>query len=204
MTSDSIHPSDRDPREGETDAVAPVPPVDPAGEPADAQTDAVVPPPPVFDDDRAAAVVPPPPAFDGPMTGSVPPVAAASDDDVVPPPPVFEGSTGDDVVPPPPAFDGPVTGASGSGALRSSRRPVAERLPVPPPASDPEPAPPQDPAFSAPEAPASSGYGGITAAIFIFLLVLLGGAVALVAYLATNAPLPLPGFAAALSPLLLT
>lgn len=202
MTSDSIHPSDRDPQEGETDAVAPVPPVDPAVEPAEAPMDAVVPPPPVFDDDRAAAVVPPPPTFDGPMTGSVPPVAAASDDDVVPPPPVFEGSTGDDVVPPPPTFDGPVTGASGSGALRSSRRPVAERLPVPPPASDPEPAPPQDPAFSAPEAPASSGYGGITAAIFIFLLVLLVGAVVLVAYLATNAPLPLPGFAAAVSPLL--
>lgn len=155
-----------------------IPPSDP--ERQDGGEDAVAELPPVSGDSEAAAL------------------AAVPADDIVPPPPVFDGSTGDDVIPPPPSFDGPLAGAATpgeAGALRASRRPVSERLPVPPSSDEAVTAPEPDPVFTAPDAPVSSGYRGISVAIFAFLLLLLVGAIALGVFLATNTTLPLPGFA---------
>lgn len=186
MTSDSTTPPYPDKREnGEADAVVPPPPVF-----DDAAAAAVVPPPPVFDDNRADLVVPPPPAFDGPLTGSVPPLSASTDD-IVPPPPAFEGTTGDAVVPPPPAFDGDAAGAPASASLRRRTPPASVPAVVPDAAST---APEPDPAFVAPEVPASGGYRAWTVAIFSILVLLLAGAIALVIYLATSTTLNIPGF----------
>lgn len=132
--------------------------------------DAVVPPPPVFDDDRADAVVPPPP--------------------------VFEGSTGDEIIPPPPVFDGPALGTpDGAESPRTTRR-ATDPADFPPPVLPSElgTAPEPDPAFAAPEIPSSGGYRGLTIAIFAFLFVLLGAAIAVGIYLASSVPLNLPSF----------
>lgn len=113
------------------------------------------------------AVIPPPPA------------ESAIPEGLVSPPP-SESAIPDAVIPPPPP----------EAMLPSTRR----SRPKPAILTGDQPAPVADdwaqPSI-APEAPTSGGYGAFSVVIFVFLIVLLGAAIAGAVYLGTNVPFPL-------------
>lgn len=95
-------------------------------------------------------------------------------------PPPSESAIPDAVIPPPPP----------EAMLPSTRR----SRPKPAILTGDQPAPVADdwaqPSI-APEAPTSGGYGAFSVVIFVFLIVLLGVAIAGAVYLGTNVPFPL-------------
>lgn len=150
--------------------------------------DAVIPPPP-----QAGARIPdgviPPPAAEAPIPeGLIPPpppetpipdglLSAAP---VIPPPPADIPSA-DAVIPPPPPE------AMLPSTRRSRPKPAILTGDQPGPAADDWAQP-----SVAPTVPSSGGYRVLSAVIFIFLFVLLAGAVAAAIYLGTSVTLALP------------
>lgn len=127
------------------------------------------------------AVIPPPPPETPIPEGLISPAPSESaiPDAVIPPPPA-ESAIPDAVIPPPPP----------EAMLPSMRR----SRPKPAILTGDQPAPVADdwaqPSV-APEAPTSGGYGAFSVVIFVFLIVLLGAAIAGAVYLGTNVPFPL-------------
>jgi hypothetical protein len=123
-------------------------------------------------------VIPPPPPEIPIPDGLIPPASSDVPDAVIPPPPL-DIPPADSVIPPPPPE-----------AMVPSRRSTRPASPDDAPAAVSEEwsQPTMTPEVS------SGGYRGLTAAIFVFLLVLFAGAIALVIYLATSTRLEFPSF----------
>ncbi|WP_311258035.1 hypothetical protein [Microbacterium sp. WCS2018Hpa-9] len=157
----------RDPQIPSEEAVNPPPPRAEARVP-----DGVIPPPPAETPIPDGLIPPPPP--ETPIPEGLIPAAP-----VIPPPPA-ESAIPDAVIPPPPP----------EAMLPSTRR----SRPKPAILTGDQPAPVADdwaqPSV-APEAPTSGGYGVFSVVIFVFLIVLLGAAIAGAIYLATSVPFAL-------------
>lgn len=143
-------------------------PPDPADAPSPADSPLAIPEP----------VIPPPPPEIPIPDGLIPSASSDAPDAVIPPPPLDIPSA-DSVIPPPPPE-----------AMVPSRRSTRPASPADAPAAVSEEwsQPTMTPEVS------SGGYRGLTAAIFVFLLVLFAGAIALVIYLATSTRLEFPTF----------
>ncbi|MHC9044571.1 hypothetical protein ACYX8G_08320 [Microbacterium saperdae] len=145
-------------------------PPDPAVAPSPADSPLSIPEP----------VIPPPPPEIPIPDGLIPPASSDVPDAVIPPPPL-DIAPADSVIPPPPP-------EAMVPSRRSARPAGTSDAPAPAAVSEEWSQP-----TMTPEVP-SGGYRGLTAAIFVFLLILFAGAIALVIYLATSTRLELPSF----------
>ncbi len=143
-------------------------PPDPAVAPSPADSPLAIPEP----------VIPPAPPEIPIPDGLIPPASSDVPDAVIPPPPL-DIPPADSVIPPPPP--------EAMVPSRRSTRPAGTDD-APAAVSEEWSQPTMTPEVS------SGGYRGLTAAIFVFLLILFAGAVALVIYLATSTRLELPTF----------